>query len=508
MSNVKPLKIKEITVLCLALASHGCISSGGIAPQSKMLNPNQLAPGAAISHAAQEAGWPIGQWWKAFGDKQLNRLLDIATRDSPDLASASARVRQARAIAGIANSTQSLQVNGDAELRRRNWPDDQFYGPGGLSGSQTWDNSANVGLRYPFDVWQKEKNSGDRSVDLAHMTAAQEKMAELEIQDSIIQTYIKLALHYSQRDVVQSVMTQQTQILDLAERRLKGGIGTEFEVAQAQTPVSETLRQIDALNEAIAIDVNQLEALAGQGPGQKDALARPDLSLQNMPALPSSLPAQLLGRRPDVVACRWNVAAQARGLDVAHANFYPNINLLGNLGFIASGGDLLAFLSADKRNYTVGPALSLPIFDGGRLRNELGEAAAEYDLAVAGYNKTIIIAFREVSDQLIRRSSLDKQSSFIRDSINSAQRTYQLALVGYEQGLSDYLEVLNAQTLLFERQKIQQDNQAERLSSYARLVVALGGGVSDLDAPLPSKTDAPAPRPSFLEMVDKLVKRS
>ncbi|NWE37525.1 TolC family protein, partial [Pseudomonas gingeri] len=157
---------------------------------------------------------------------------------------------------------------------------------------------------------------------------------------------------FAQRDIVAATLAQQQQILDLAQKRLNGGIGTHFEVSQAETPLPETHRQLDALDEAIALSRNQLAALAGKRPGEGAQLQRPALSLAAPLKLPSSLPAELLGQRPDVVASRWQVAAQARGIDVAHAGFYPNVDLVGSLGYVATGGGMLEFLTGKKLNYT------------------------------------------------------------------------------------------------------------------------------------------------------------
>ncbi len=480
------------SVWALTLVISGCIGTGGIAPQGSALPVESLATDQAIQNAEQDAHWPAAQWWQAYGDPQLNHWIELAAASAPSLAMAAARVRQAKAMAGVAESAEALHINGDASLKRHNWANDQFYGPGALANTTSWDNNASLGLSYSLDFWGRESNTSEKALDLAHMSAAQGRQAQLELQDNIVRAYIQLSLNYAQRDIVEATLAQQQQILDLAQRRLKGGIGTHFEVSQAETPLPETHRQIDALDEAIALSRNQLAALAGKGPGEGAALQRPTLSLKTALKLPSALPAQLLGQRPDVVASRWAVAAQARGIDVAHAGFYPNIDLIGNLGYMATGGGMLEFLAGKKFNYSGGPAVSLPIFDGGRLRAELGEASAGYDLAVAQYNQTLISALKSISDQLIRRESMDKQQVFVSESVASAQKTYDIAKIAYQRGLTDYLNVLNAQTLLFRQQQIQQQVQAARLTAHAELVVALGGGLAaGDDVPAAVKTQAP-----------------
>ncbi|MDE2034361.1 MAG: efflux transporter outer membrane subunit, partial [Pseudomonas sp.] len=355
---------------------------------------------------------------------------------------------------------------------------------------------------YALDLWGRESNATERAVDMAHMSAAEARQAQLELQNNVVRAYIQLSLHFAQRDIVAATLAQQQQILDLAQKRLNGGIGTHFEVSQAETPLPETHRQLDALDEQIALSRNQLAALAGKGPGAGAQLQRPTLSLAAPLKLPSSLPAELLGQRPDVVASRWQVAAQARGIDVAHAGFYPNVDLVGSLGYVATGGGMLSFLTGKKLNYTAGPAISLPIFDGGRLRSQLGEASAGYDIAVAHYNQTLVNALKVISDQLIRRESMDKQQAFAAESVASAQKTYDIAMIAYQRGLTDYLNVLNAQSLLFRQQQVQQQVQAARLSAHAELVTALGGGLgAGSDVPQDSQT-LPSKTPAALAVFD------
>ncbi|MBM0281797.1 efflux transporter outer membrane subunit [Pseudomonas chlororaphis] len=495
-------ELKTLSVWALSLAISGCIGTGGIAPQGKALPANTLATDEAIQSAARDARWPAAQWWQAYGDAQLNHWVTLAVQGSPSMAMAAARVRQARAMAGIAESAESLQIKGDATLKRHNWPTDQFYGPGELANSTTWDNNAALGFSYALDLWGRESNASERAVDLAHMSAAEARLAQLELQNNVVRAYIQLSLQYAQRDIVLATLKQQEQILELAQKRLAGGIGTHFEVSQAQTPLPETHRQLDALDEEIALGRNQIAALAGKGPGAGAQLQRPSLSLAAPLKLPSALPAELLGQRPDVVASRWQVAAQARGIDVAHAGFYPNVDLVGSLGYMATGGGALEFLTGKKLNYNVGPAISLPIFDGGRLRAELGEAAAGYDIAVAHYNQTLVNALKNISDQLIRRESMDKQAEFAAESVASAQKTYDIAMVAFQRGLTDYLNVLNAQGMLFHQQQIQQQVQAARLSAHAELVTALGGGLeAGRDVPEDSRTQ-PSKTPAALAIFD------
>ncbi|CAH2907001.1 MAG: Tetrapartite efflux system, outer membrane factor lipoprotein FusA-like =_ FusA of FusABCDE system [uncultured Paraburkholderia sp.] len=305
----------------------------------------------------------------------------------------------------------------------------------------------------------------------------------------MVRTYIQMSLDYALLDIARASLQQQQQIADLASRRLKGGIGTQLEVSQAQTPLPEYEREIDALEEKIALGRNQLAALAGKGPGAGDAIRRPVLSLAAPAGLPSALPAELIGHRPDVVAARWTVAAQARGIDVAKAEFYPDIDLLASIGGYAAMGPLFQFLKNPSHSWSAGPALSLPIFDGGRLRSQLGAASAGYDEAVEHYNQTIVGALKDISDQGIRIRSLGTQAEDARRSEAAARKNYEPSREGYRRGLTDYVNVLIAQNQLLRAQEGVAKVQAERLGAHASLVTALGGGLDDpANGPVASAT--------------------
>ena len=495
--------LNALSACALSLTLSGCIGTWGIAPQSKTLPANTLTTDDAIRAAAADAHWPARRWWRAYGDRQLDRWVALALAGSPTLARAAARVREAKAMAGVVETAEKHQANGQATLQRHNWPEDPFYGPGALSGAHTWDNNAAIGLSYALDLWGRERNASEQAVDQAHMRVAEARQAQLELVNNVVRAYIQLSLHFHQRDIVKAEIEQQEQILALAKRRLDSGLGTHFEVSQAQAPLPETHRQLDSLNEAIALARNQLAALSGKGPGEGAQLQRPTLALGAPLKLPSNLPAELVGQRPDVVASRWQVAAQARGIDVAHASFFPNVDLVGSLGFMATGGGPLAFLTGRTFNYNVGPAISLPVFDGGRLRSQMGVASAGYDLAVARYNQTVIGALKNISDQLIRRESMKAQVHLAAESVAAAQKTYDIAMVAFERGLTDYLNVLNAQTLLFGQQQVQQQVQAVQLAAHAELVTALGGGL-EAGKDVPDEQRQAAPKtPATLAIFDR-----
>jgi NodT family efflux transporter outer membrane factor (OMF) lipoprotein len=481
--------LPALTVIALALAIAGCADQGGIKPQAQVREPGTLDAGRAIRQAGAEAGWPQRAWWQVYRDPQLDRLVERAVAGNPSMAIAAARVRQAQSLAVTAHAGELPAAQLDVAVGRKDWSDNVYYGAS-FRDKLTWNNTATLSLTYNLDLWDRNKNTTERAEDELHAVAADARAAQLDLESNVVRAYVQLALQYGLLDNTRDLLKEEQNILDLAQRRLQGGIGTQLDVTQAETPLPETRRQIEALNESIALARNQLAALLGDGPGAADDIARPVLALPTAIGLPSTLPAELVGRRPDISAARWRVEAAAKGIAVARAAFYPNINLAAGIGPVAAGGGLLTFLSAPNVQTTYGPAISLPIFEGGRLRGQLGSAAAGYDLEVERYNQLLSQALKTISDQVVTLQSVARQQREAQASIVAAQKSVDIATHAYRRGLTDYLNVLNAQTQWLRQQQIVQQLQAQHLAAYATLTVALGGGLEPVAPEAAAQGDA------------------
>jgi len=193
--------------------------------------------------------------------------------------------------------------------------------------------------------------------------------------------------------------------------------------------------------------------------------------------LPSTLPAELLGRRPDLVAQRARVEAAQKDIASATAEFYPNVNLMAFVGLQSFGG--AGFLSAASRMMGIGPAVSLPIFDAGRLRANLAGRNADYDIAVEQYNQTLADAIRDVVDQLASFRSVDEQRRQQVQAQSTAQEAYDLALLRYREGIGNYLQVLSAEAPLLTQQGLDADLRSRQLTLAISLIRALGGGFDE-----------------------------
>jgi NodT family efflux transporter outer membrane factor (OMF) lipoprotein len=294
-------------------------------------------------------------------------------------------------------------------------------------------------------------------------------------------SYVALARLLAQRDVAQRTLGQRDEALGLTRQRTSAGLDSQVELTQAEGALPDARTQIEALNEQITLARRQLAVLTGQAPNALDDLS-PGIAALTLDNLPVTLGADLLGRRPDVVAARWRVEAATQDVTLARSQFYPNVNLSAFVGLNALGlGNLLDFGS---RQYGITPALRLPIFDGGRLRAQLGGRQADLDAAIAQYNSVLLDAVKEAGDAIASGQSLERQQRDQGDSLASAEKAYAFAVQRYQAGLSTYLVVLNAESQLLAQRRLAVDLRARQFDNRVALMKALGGGWTDDTASL------------------------
>jgi NodT family efflux transporter outer membrane factor (OMF) lipoprotein len=270
----------------------------------------------------------------------------------------------------------------------------------------------------------------------------------------------------------------------LTRDRNAAGIDSRLELKQAEAAVPAAREQVAQLNETIELTRHQIAALLGQGPDRGLAIARPAAMQSTDALLPSRVPSQLLGRRPDIVAQRWRVESAGRGIHVAKTQFYPDVNLTAFVGFQNLGTS--GFLSLGSREIGAGPALSLPLFDAGQRRANLAAADAQYDEAVEQYNQTLSDALREVVDQLSSFRSLAQQRTEEEQALAASRDAYDLAVLRYREGIGNYLQVLSAEAPLLVQESLEADLRARALDLSINLVRALGGGFEQSTTPLAS----------------------
>ena len=457
--------------MCAAILA-GCARMSGIETHAQIQDADKLDAGREVAQANRIA-WPDEKWWEAYHDAQLNVLVEQGIAGNPTLGAARARIAQAEALADSMHSATQPSVGVDGSVMRERYTAQQFIPPP-WAGNISWDNQIQTTFSYDLDLWGRQESLWRSSVDEARTVAAEAQMVKLELVTAIVRSYVQMALEYDLRDIALANKAEIEKRIAILRRSLKAGMGTEMEAGEAETHLPAARLQIETIDMHIALLRSQIAAYSGQGPGAGERLVRPEMKLDAAIGLPDQLPANLIGRRPDVRAHRWQVEAARNSIEGAKAAFYPNVNLLAFAGFQALGFEQL--FSASAAMGGVGPAISLPIFDGGRRRANLSAKTAAYDIAVDNYNGQLVRALQEISDQLNILKSNAKQRTEAQSALELSQKTCALAQASYVAGLGAYAQVIDANIAMLQQQAELARYQAAALDGYAGLMRSLGGG--------------------------------
>ena len=469
-SGLKPV----LSALAFAVLLAGCASSRGLAPEDRPLDADSLQAQRSLSGVAvSDAAFPRQDWWTSLGDAQLDALITEALQGTPSLDAADARVRQAIAQAGLADAARKPTLGASAQYSGLQLP--ETVAPEPLGGSYQGVGLLSLNFKYTFDLWGGEKAKWQAALGQARAAEVDAQAARLTLSSGIARAYVALAQAFAANDVAKADHERATRLLELGRQRVAAGLDNQLQIRNAESAVASAEQQMQATEHEIETTRNALAALLGKGPDRGRDIARPAVLSAASPTIPSVLPSELLGHRPDVVAARWRVEAAQRGIDASKAAFYPTINLSAMAGLAAGNvGDLFG---SDALLLQGGPAISLPIFDGGRLRNQLANSDAGYDLAVASYNQALVGALREVADALHSARSLDGQIVSATQARDAAQSAWDIATSRYRAGLGTQLDVLAARRPLLELDRQLTVLRAQRLAASIDLDRALGGGL-------------------------------
>lgn len=480
--------------LLAALLGAGFAASllGGCAPD---LGPMaQVKPigtlAAQRSLAAPAADWPADEWWRAYGDPQLDALEAEALAGSPDLTAAAARVRQAAAALESDRASLMPQLAGNLQSQttkqslNEGFPDAfKSFLPAGYHTQSR----ATLDLEWDLDLFGANRARIRASSALADAQAADAQAARLQLTTSVAGAYAQLARLYADLDAAQAAVKVRRDTVDLVGQRLRNGLETRGELATAQGGVPEALAQVLAFDRQILVQRHAIAALLGAGPDRGLAIGRPaPLKLKSF-GLPATVTTDLIGRRPDITFTRERARAAALRVKGAKADFYPTIAINGDYGLASLGVD--KFLDTpDSVIGALGPSLRLPIFSAGRLEGALRARRGEYDEAVAAYDRTLVNALRDVADAAAVLQSLTVELDNARQTLSAAEEAYRIARLRYTGGLSPYLNVLTAEGVLINNRRNVADLEASAAGLDVDLVRALGGGFRDPAAGRPILT--------------------
>ena len=457
-----------------------------LGPAPKLARVQDFA--SAKSFDAPAADWPAEDWWTAYGDPQLDSLIDEALRGAPDLRIAEARVREARGVAEQYGAYRLPQASAkgsvtDARFAQNIGLPPEFNGvfPNGFH----LFTQASANITYELDFFGKNHARLRAAMSEAEEARANQAAARLELALAVANGYASFVRLCEDRDVAIESVRVRRDTLQLVGNRQRNGLETRGVFSQQNATVADAQAQVEALDLQVLQTRHQIAALLGAGPDRGLKIVKPTRDAILHPfGLPPTIGFNLVGRRPDIVAARLGAEAARQRVKAARADFYPDVNLAASGLAIALGGENIFKNNINLEQF--GPAVSLPIFTGGQLEGAYRGERAEYDEAAANYDKTLANALKEAADAIAGERSLQAQLADARASLAADEDAYNVAKLRYQGGLSPYLNVLTAENSVLQQRQTVTDLAAQALTDDLSLVHALGGGFNEAD--LPHKT--------------------
>jgi NodT family efflux transporter outer membrane factor (OMF) lipoprotein len=473
MGAIRKARTGRAVLLALLLCS-GCAT---IPHLGEMPRPREAAPlteGLSTPTISAAQLWPDDSWWQGYGDEQLSQLISEALASSPSLEEAAARVRRAEAISQQAGARLLPSVDANAQGGAVRTSENLGMPQGATP--EGWNDSAalSVGLSYDLDLWGRNRATLRAAMSDADAARADQAAVRLALSTGVASTYAELVRLHAVRDAAETNLRIRSDGVRLIQARRTAGLENDAAVARSDAGRSTAAAELAAIDEQIELTRNQLAALLGEGPARGRRIELPTLPQLRSFGLPQDLGIEIVGRRPDIVAARLRTEALASRIQATRADFFPNIRLSALIGLQALGiGNLF---NGGSTFGAAGPAISLPIFSGGRLQGAYRGARADFDGAVAVYNQTLVQAVREVADVAARQRALTVRLTETRAALAASQRAYDLVQARYRGGLTPYFEVLSAEDALNANRRAVADLEASAFALDVGLVRALGGG--------------------------------
>jgi NodT family efflux transporter outer membrane factor (OMF) lipoprotein len=473
MNQQRNHSFREVALICLvSIAATACAPMPSLGPPPSAKSPESLA--STERFKAPESEWPSDRWWEKYNDPLLNQLIEEGLSEAPDLKAAEARLRKSEAMSQSVGSILYPQLSANGTVFGQevstNYIIPAPYTP------QGWYSygQATLNFNWEIDFWGKNRAALAAAVSESQARRAELAQARLILTTAIARNYAELARLFADRQTADKALAIREKTWALfAERQQKGleNVGAVSQAAGKKHLAENDLVQIDV---RIAEIRNRLAALVGAGPDRGLAITPSTGLMTTTYALPPDVGINLIGRRPDIVATRWQAEASQRRIKQREAAFYPNVNVAALVGGQSLGINRLIETGSYMSN--AGPAIYLPIFLGGKLRADLNAARADYDENVANYEKTLIQALNEVADVAAGLKQLKKQIHLADQSVAAQTQGLTVATNRYKGGLANYLDVLIAEDELLGSWRVQTDVRTRSFILDVALTKALGGG--------------------------------
>lgn len=485
------LRISAFGFRTLGLVFLVVLAGCAVGPDYKRPQATSIpAAYAGVTNAGATNGWkvaepqaqiPKGNWWEIFQDSELSELEHQASAANQQLQVAVARLAEARAQMDVARAGFFPNISASGSFVRQrvspNTPSTTTGKPYGTS--STFDDFyVPLSLGYELDLWGRVRRSVESARAQARASADDLETIKLMIQAEVAVDYFTLRALDAQKSVLNSSVGVFTKSLQLTRNLRAGGAVSDLDVAQAETVLKTTQAQLPA----VVLQRTQFEHALALLVGQLASTFRvSENALSTAPPLiPSGLPSELLERRPDVAAAERRMAAANASIGVAKAAFFPTVELNGLAGFQSLDAGTL--FNWSSRLWAVGPSITLPLFEGGRLRADLRLAQATYDEMVANYRQSVLTAFSEVEDSLAAQVLLANQYVAESDALVAARKQLEIVNNQYRDGLITYLEVATAESTALNVEFTATALRGQQLVAAVTLVKALGGGWQESNA--------------------------
>lgn len=464
---------------CLALAVSGAAWIAGCSVGPNYRRPAINTPTMFRSNETAANGQSIGfEWWQVYEDDTLQALIREALTNNYDLRIAAARVEEARAVAMQARSqfVPSVSYGGTASRGRNSLFGEEFPDSGETSSSV----AATLNTFWEVDLWGRVRrlNESARAEFLASEQAR--RGVRLSLLSDVATAYFQLLELDEELEISQETTNSFTESLNIFRQRMEGGNASALETSRAQAALDDAAAMVPEVREQMSDAENQLCILLGRNPGP---IERPALFLTRitLPAIPAGLPSTLLEHRPDILEAEQQLRSANAQVGVSVAEFFPTIGLTGFLGKVSP--ELSAFTLGGANAWSVAAEGAGPLFEGGRLVGQYRRSKAVREESKLQYQRTILNAFREVSDALVAREQLVDIRERYADEVDALKTAVKLSTERYVAGKASYYEVLEAQQQLFPAQLILARTQLDQLVATVNLYKALGGGWRDASTP-------------------------
>lgn len=467
MRKLPPSALWTVIFVCLSLLFQGC------AMIPRYDRPAMPVP-AAYKESAEAAAQPIQDiaWRDFFADEGMRRLIETALDNNRDLRTAMLNIEKARAQYRIqrADLLPTVAAAADASIQRL--PGDlSRIGEAGINRQY----SATLGFSsFELDLFGRIRSLTEEALETYYSVEDDAKTAQISLIAEVAGIYLQLVSDRELLDITRATYKSRGEQHGLIRKMFESGVASELEVSQARSLMEEARSNVARYETRVGQGENALTLLLGAPLPSDLPDARKLSQVRSLADIPEGLPSSLLERRPDIQAAEHRLKAANADIGAARANFFPTITLTGALGTISS--DSAELFSGSAGYWSFLPSVSLPIFDTGRNISRLQASEAEKKIAVAGYEKSIQTAFREVADTLVQRSTISEQIAADKALVEATAKTHKLASTRYEAGVDNYLSVLDAQRSLYTAQQSYTATRLLRETNALTLYKALGGG--------------------------------